>query len=88
MKVGIELGDIGEFIQAGCENATVPKLVIKHPGAFTKYCEDNGYKGVTCGCICKALKTDDKKLKKQARFAYQFGFKKNKKTCKCVEDLK
>jgi hypothetical protein len=64
------------------------KLIIKHPGAFTKWCKDQGFEGVNCECICKALKTDDPTLHKRANFAYNFGFKRNGRTCKCVEELR
>ena len=60
------------------------EIEIKHPGAFTDWCKSQNFDGVTCECICKALKTNDKVLHKRAIFAYNFGFKKNGKTCDCV----
>ena len=63
-------------------------IKISHPGAFTDYCKSQGFDGVTCECICKAMKSNDKTLHKRANFAYNFGFKKKGKICKCMEKLK
>jgi hypothetical protein len=48
-----------------------PKIHIKkkNRGTFTKYCERNGYNGVTNECINKALNSNSSKLKKKALFA-------------------
>jgi len=61
------------------------EIKISHPGAFTDYCKSQGFDGVTCECICKAMKSNDKTLHKRANFAYNFGFKKKGKTCDCME---
>ena len=59
-------------------------IEIKHPGKFTDWCKSHGFEGVTCDCICKAMSSNDPKLHKEANFAYNFGFKKNGKTCDCM----
>ena len=59
----------------------------EHQGEFTEWCKEQGYTKVTCGCIAKGKKSDDPHIRKQATFAYNFGFKKNGKTCKEVEDM-
>jgi len=64
------------------------KLEIKHPGAFTEWCKEQGFEGVTCECICKAMKTDDPVLHKRANFAYNFGWRRNGKTCACMEAIR
>ena len=64
-----------------------PKIKISEPGSFTEWCNEAGFPGVTCECICKALKTDSPRLHKKAIFAYNFGFKKNGKKCACVEAI-
>ena len=65
-----------------------PKIEIKHPGAFTSWCKSQGFDGVTCECICKAMSTDNPTLHKRANFAYNFAFKRNGKTCECMEKRK
>jgi len=66
-----------------------PKIEIKHPGAFTKWCIEQGFEGVTCECICKALETDDPVLHKRAIFANNFGIRKKLgKDCECVKKWK
>ena len=64
------------------------EIKIKHPGAFTDWCKQQGFGGVTCDCICKAMATNDKTLHKRASFAYTFGFKEHGKTCDCMEKRK
>ena len=83
-----EFEDVGFEERVDKDGKKKVKLVIKNPGAFSKWCKDQGFEGVTCECVCKALKTDDPTLHKRANFAYSFGFKKNGKSCKCVEDLR
>ena len=75
------------------------KIEIKNPGAFTKWCEEhkalekdeNGKIKVGCKCIAKALReafrNGDTKLERRALFAYNFGYKKNGKTCEEVEEI-
>lgn len=63
------------------------KIKLKHPGAMTEYCKENGFDGVTCGCLCKAMKEKDPVWHKRAIFAYNFGFKRNKKKCTCMEAI-
>ena len=70
------------------ENSEKPKIEIKHPGAFTAWCKKQGFDGVTCECICKAMATDNPTLHKRANFAYNFAFKRNGKTCDCMEKRK
>ncbi len=65
-----------------------PEIEIKHPGAFTDWCKKQGFNGVTCECICKAMATNDKTLHKRAIFAYNFAFKRHGKTCECMEKRK
>jgi len=60
----------------------------KNKGKFTHYCKSKGYKGVTCECICEALKSGNTERVREAVFAYNFGFKKNGKKCSCVEEIK
>jgi len=45
------------------------KLDSKHKGAFTKYCKDKGYDGVTDACIKEGLKDQDPHIRKEANFA-------------------
>jgi len=40
-----------------------------HEGRFTKYCDKQGFDGVTDECIEKGLKSDDPKIRQQANFA-------------------
>ena len=65
-----------------------PKIEIKHPGSFTAWCKKQGFDGVTCECICKAMATDNPTLHKRANFAYNFAFKRHGKTCDCMEKRK
>ena len=50
-------------------------IKIKHPGAFTNYCKKNGFEGVNCACVNKAMNTDNPILHKQANFARNFALK-------------
>ena len=45
-----------------------------HKGRFTKWCKEQGYKSVTCGCIKEGLAKGGN-VAKQANFANQFGKK-------------
>ena len=67
-------------------------IKISHPGAFSKWCKQQGYVDddghVTCECICAGLKSKSEKIRKRANFAYTFGFKEHGKTCDCVEEIK
>jgi len=51
--------------------AKQPKIKInpEHKGAFTSYCKQQGFNGVTNECIEKGLKSDDPEIRKQANFA-------------------
>ena len=60
----------------------------KNKGKFTEYCKRKGYTGVTCQCICEALKSNNTTVVKRAVFAYNFGFRRNGKKCECVEKLR
>jgi len=51
------------------------KINPKNKGKFTEYCKKQGYKGVTCGCINKGLKSKNPKTRKRANFARNFGKK-------------
>lgn len=64
------------------------EIKVSNKGEFTEWCKENGFKSVTCGCICKGLKNDDPKIRRRANFAYNFGFKRNGHICKCVEELR
>jgi len=81
--------EVEEEFEPGLENnkKNKPKIKLKHPGAMTEYCKENGFDGVTCGCLCKAMKEEDPVWHKRAMFAYNFGFKRNKKTCACMEAI-
>jgi hypothetical protein len=50
---------------------TKSKIKIKpqNRGKFTAWCKRNGYKGVTAGCIKKALASRSPSVKKMANFA-------------------
>ena len=45
---------------------------VKKPGAFTEYCKDQGYKGVTQDCIDKAKNSSNKTTSKRAVLAETF----------------
>ena len=88
-----------EFIDAAYEEVDdgkggkKAKIVLKHPGAFSAWCKKQGFDGVTCDCICKAIevakKNDDKTLMKQALFANNFAIKKKLgKNCPCIGENK
>ena len=70
------------------ESAEKSKIEIKHPGVFTDWCKKQGFDGVTCECVCKAMSTNDPTLHKRANFAYTFAFKNHNKTCECMEKRK
>jgi len=55
------------------EEATKSNIEIKHPGAFTKWCKQQGFKGVTCECIKKGLASKNPHVRKMANFARNFG---------------
>jgi hypothetical protein len=70
------------------KKSATPSIDPDNKGQFTKFCKSKGYTGVTCQCICEALKSRSVKRVKEANFAYNFGFKKNGKTCDCVEKIR
>ena len=45
------------------------QAAIHEPGAFTFYCLQHGYDGVTHECIQKGLKSKDPKIRARARLA-------------------
>ena len=82
----------GEFLGAeAVEENKKLNIKLKHPGAFSKWCSENGYitkdGHITCTCICKALDTDDIQLHKQATFLLNMN-KKFKNKCKCFRKKK
>ena len=64
------------------------KIKKENAGKFTEYCKKHGYTKVTCRCIYKGLNDEDPKIRKEANFAYNFGWKSKGKTCGCVERLR
>jgi hypothetical protein len=50
-----------------------PKIKIKHPGAFEKWCKQQGFEGVTCECIKKGLASKNPHVRKMANFARNFA---------------
>ena len=60
----------------------------KNKGKFTRYCKAKGYDGVTCQCICDALKSGNTERVREAIFAYNFAFKRNGRKCVCVEEIR
>ena len=51
------------------------EIKIKHPGAFTAWCKENGFEKVNCECIKKGLVDKDPEVVKMANFARNFGHK-------------
>jgi len=84
-QYGIKNLELMESVIVLFENEIKNQIKISHPGAFTDYCKKQGFSGVTCDCICKAMASNDKTLHKRANFAYNFGFKKKGQTCSCME---
>jgi len=57
------------------ENETKEDIEIKHPGAFTKWCKQQGFDKVNCECIKKGLESKNAHVRKMANFARNFGHK-------------
>ncbi|PMP87199.1 MAG: hypothetical protein C0173_09785 [Desulfurella sp.] len=45
---------------------------VKHPGAFTEYCKQKGYDGVTEACIREGKESSDPTIRKRATLAETF----------------
>ena len=45
---------------------------VKHPGAFTRWCKQQGYNGVTEECIQKGCKSDNETIRRRACLAKVF----------------
>lgn len=45
---------------------------VKHPGAFTRYCKEKGFKGVTDECIAMGCRDKNKVTKRRACLAKVF----------------
>ena len=61
---------IAQIIEEASKKSNIE---IKHPGAFTKWCKQQGFEGVTCECIKKGLASDNPHVRKMANFARNFG---------------
>jgi len=61
---------IAQIIEEASKKSNIE---IKHPGAFTKWCKQQGFEGVTCECIKKGLASNNPHVRKMANFARNFG---------------
>jgi hypothetical protein len=94
LYLGYEAGNVEDEMAKEMKDAKIkedknngkPKIEIKHPGAFTEWCKKQGFDGVTCGCVCKGLESDDPVIRKRANFATNFGG--FAKKCKCVKEIR
>ena len=64
---------IVSLIQVIEEASKKSEIEIKHPGAFTKWCKQQGFESVNCECIKKGLASDNPHVRKMANFARNFG---------------